>query len=107
MATKLKHQTGNPESVSKIDQGRGPTAGNEGNAEKRKAFVADKSAGSKTEVSRMIMSAFAKRGEDMKPYIDPGVEGISATTNQGRGPTRGNGGKTGKSQRLNSYESKY
>jgi hypothetical protein len=102
-----KQQSKNPEWRDNTDQGRGPTAGNLGNPEKRKAFVADKSAGSKTEVSRMIMQAFAQRGDDMKPHIDPGVEGIHDTINQGRGPTRGNGGKTGKSQRLNSYEQKY
>ena len=102
-----KQQSKNPQWRDNTNQGRGPTAGNEGNPEKRKAFVADKSTGSKTEVSNMIMQAFAKRGDDMKPHIDPGVEGIHATTNQGRGPTRGNAGKTGKSPRLNSYEQKY
>ena len=41
----------------------------------------------------MISRAFALRGTDTKSYIDPGVEGIHAITNQGRGPTRGGSGR--------------
>jgi 5-formaminoimidazole-4-carboxamide-1-beta-D-ribofuranosyl 5'-monophosphate synthetase len=94
MATKLKHQTGNPESVSNIDQGRGPTAGNEGNAEKRRAFIAAKApGGEKSQVAAMIQAAFARRGAGMKPNIEDYVEGVHTNTNMGRGPTRGGSGR--------------
>ena len=95
MGTRSGIQNDNPQWRDNTDQGRGPTAGNTGNPDKRAAFIAEKSGGAKSEVSKMISRAFALRGTDTKSYIDPGVEGIHTITNMGRGPTKGGSGRSG------------
>jgi hypothetical protein len=82
----------------KINQPQGPRTGNDGTPEKRKAFMADKSASSseKSALADMVTTALETRGRGMKSFRDPAVEGLHANTNVGRGPTKGNGGKRSK-----------
>lgn len=79
-----------------INQKRGPTTGNENTGTKRADAMAAKakSGSEKSEIADMITGAVARRGELMRGFRDPAVEGLHATTNTGRGPTRGNAGKT-------------
>jgi hypothetical protein len=68
-----------------INQKRGPTLGNKGTVSKRDEFMALKaSSGSeKSALADMVVSALETRGRGMKPFIDPAVEGLHATTNVG------------------------
>ena len=92
-----KQQSKNPEWRDNTDQGRGPTAGNTGNPEKRATFIAEKApGGAKSQVASMITAAFARRGAGMKPNIEDYVEGAHTITNMGRGPTKGGSGRSGK-----------
>lgn len=87
--------TKNPESKA-VNQGRGPTTGNENPGSKRSTFLAEKSAAGseKSTLANMITDAVAARGRGMKGYRDAAVEGVHTNTNVGRGPTKGNGGKS-------------
>ena len=78
-----------------INQSRGPTTGNAGTPEKRKAFQADKSASSseKSVLANMVTKALETRGRGMEPFHDISTEGLHSNTNVGRGPTKGNAGK--------------
>jgi hypothetical protein len=93
VGTRSGIQNDNPQWRDNTNQGRGPTAGNTGNPEKRKAFMEDKAGPEKTELAKMIMSAFAERGAGQQSHRDPTVEPIHAVTNVGRGPTRGSSGR--------------
>lgn len=68
-----------------INQKRGPTLGNKGTMSKRDEFMALKSTSSseKSALADMVVSALETRGRGMKPFIDPAVEGLHATTNVG------------------------
>ena len=83
----------NPQSKA-INQKRGPTTGNAGNADKRKAFMAEKSKTSseRAGLARMVTDALEMRGRgaSAKNKVDPSLEGLHSTTNVGRGPTKGN-----------------
>jgi hypothetical protein len=76
--------TKNPQSKA-INQKRGPTLGNHGTTSKRDAFMEAKSTSSseKSVLADMVVSALETRGRGMKPFIDPTVEGLHATTNVG------------------------
>jgi len=80
-----------------INVKRGPTTGNENPGTKRGDFMAEKarSGSEKSEIANMITDAVAARGRGMKGFRDPAVEGLHATTNVGRGPTKGNAGRKG------------
>ena len=82
-----------------INQKRGPTTGNQSTGTKRADFMAEKSktGSEKSELANMITDAVAGRGTGMKGFRDPAVEGLHATTNVGRGPTKGNAGRQQKS----------
>lgn len=84
----------NPQSKP-INQKRGPTTGNAGNAEKRSAFTAAKaSTGSeRSKLADMVTSALEMRGRGTAAKNNPALEGIHSNTNVGRGPTKGNAGK--------------
>lgn len=84
----------NPQSKP-INQKRGPTTGNAGNAEKRSAFNAAKSTSSsqKSELANMVTSALEMRGRGQAAKNNPALESIHDKTNVGRGPTKGNAGK--------------
>ena len=96
MGTRSGKQNDNPQWRDNTNQGRGPTAGNTGTPEKRDTFIKEKSSGEKSALSDMILAAFKTRGDGMKSHIDPAVEGIHSNTNVGRGPTKGNAGRSSK-----------
>ena len=75
-----------------INQARGPQTGNAGTPSKRSDFMAAKakSGSKKAELATMITDAVAARGRGMQGFRDKAVEGLHATTNVGRGPTKGN-----------------
>ena len=80
-----------------VNQKRGPTTGNAGTASKRDTFMSEKSktGSEKSALANMVSDAVAARGRGMKGFRDPSTEGISTKTNVGRGPTKGNAGKSG------------
>ena len=79
-----------------INQRRGPTVGNSGTGSKRADFMAEKSKvnSEKSELASMITDAVANRGRRMQSVRDPAVEPVKARVNVGRGPTKGNAGRT-------------
>lgn len=81
--------------AKEINQKRGPTTGNENPGSKRGDFESAKakSGSEKSALADMVTSAVARRGELMRGYRDPAVEGLHTNTNVGRGPTRGNAAK--------------
>jgi hypothetical protein len=78
-----------------INQARGPQTGNAGTPSKRSDFMAAKakSGSEKAELATMITDAVAARGQGMRGFRDPAVEGLHDKTNVGRGPTKGNAGR--------------
>jgi hypothetical protein len=80
----MRISTTNPQAKS-INQKRGPVTGNAGTPSKRDDFMAAKStSGSeKSALADMVISALETRGNGMKPFILPAVEGLSAKTNVG------------------------
>jgi len=80
----------------KINQAQGPRTGNEGTPSKRKEFMAEKSkSGSeKSELANMVTRALETRGRGMESARKPAVESLHDKTNVGRGPTKGNAGKS-------------
>jgi len=90
----MRISTKNPES-KEINQKRGPQIGNLDRGTKREDFLAEKSktGSQRSALADMVTNAVARRGQGMKPFIDPTVEGLHADTNVGRGPTKGNSGK--------------
>lgn len=82
----------------KINQKQGPRTGNAGNADKRDAFMSEKSKtnSERATIAKMITSALETRGRDNRSHRSPGVESLHDSTNTGRGPTKGNAGKRGR-----------
>ena len=80
----------------KINQAQGPRTGNEGTPSKRREFQEskDKSSSHLGELANMVTSALEKRGRGVEPHVDPALESIKSDVNVGRGPTKGNAGKT-------------
>lgn len=78
-----------------INQKRGPTVGNAGNAAKRDTFMAtkDKTGSERAHLANMVTEALAARGRGQSGKTNPALEGVHSTTNVGRGPTRGNGAR--------------
>ena len=78
-------KTANPQRAA-INQASGPRSGNAGTPGKQKSFLEEKSARSShfQELADMVSSAFGKRGEGMKPHLDPTVEPAKSTLNVGR-----------------------
>jgi len=91
----MRLSTKNPQQ-KEINQKRGPTTGNANPGSKRGDFMAEKSkSGSeKSALANMVTDAVAARGRGMKGFRDKAVEGLHADTNVGRGPTKGNAGRT-------------
>lgn len=80
----------------KINQPQGPRVGNEGTLEKRKAFKEEKSMGSeKGALADMVTKALENRGRGQAGTVNPALESLHSKTNVGRGPTKGNAGKSG------------
>ena len=78
----------NPQAKA-INQKRGPTTGNAGNATKRKEFMAEKSTSSseKSKLAEMVTSALETRGRDMRSFRDPAVESLKSTVGKATNPT--------------------
>lgn len=85
----------NPQGGKAINQKRGPTTGNAGNASKRADFMSEKSTtgSERSKIANMITDALEMRGRGTAAKIDPALEGLHSNTNVGRGPTKGNAGK--------------
>ena len=78
-------KTANPQRKA-VNQARGPQSGNAGTPSKQKSFLEEKSDRSSRfqQLADMVSNAFGKRGEGMKPHLDPTVEPAHDTTNVGR-----------------------
>lgn len=83
--------TANPQRRA-VNQGRGPTAGNQGTPSKQRAFLEEKSDRTSyfKSLADMVTNALTRRGEGHKAHTTPELEPISANTRVRRGPTRGN-----------------
>jgi len=81
-----------------INQKQGPRTGNTGTPAKRDTFMSEKSktGSERSAIANMITDALGNRGRDNKSHRAPGVESLHDTTNTGRGPTKGNAGKSSK-----------
>lgn len=80
----MRISTSNPQ-AKEINQKRGPTTGNMDAGGKRSTFMKDKasSGNEKSALADMVTNAVARRGEGMKSFRDPAVEGLHADTNVG------------------------
>jgi len=89
----MRISTSNPQSKP-INQKRGPTVGNEDLGNKRSTFMKEKaSTGTeKSALADMVTAAVARRGQGMKPFIDPTVESLKDTVGKAANPTA-NGAK--------------
>lgn len=78
-------KTANP-NRAEVNQARGPQTGNTGTPGKQRTFLEEKSDRSSRfqQLADMVMDGFGKRGQGMKPHIDPAVEPVSGNTNVGR-----------------------
>lgn len=77
-----------------INQKRGPTTGNAGNAEKRSTFMKEKSEtnSERSKIAGMITDALEMRGRGQGAKTNPALEGIHSTTGKATNPTA-NGSK--------------
>lgn len=77
-----------------INQKQGPRTGNMDMGGKRSTFMKDKasSGNEKSALADMVTGAVARRGEGMKSFRDPAVEGIKDTVGKAANPTA-NGSK--------------
>jgi hypothetical protein len=84
----------NPQGGKAINQKRGPTTGNAGNATKRKDFMSEKSASSseKSKLASMVTSALEMRGRGQAGVTNPALEGLHSNTGPKSNPTA-NGSK--------------
>ena len=84
-------KTANPQRAA-VNQSQGPRTGNQGTPTKQKSFLAEKSDRSSyfQQIADMVSDAFGRRGQGMKPNINPALEPISPNTRVKRGPTKGN-----------------
>jgi hypothetical protein len=78
-------KTANPQRKD-INQARGPVSGNAGTPSKQKSFLEEKSDRNSrfAQLADMVMSGFGKRGQGMKPHIEPAVEPVADNVNVGR-----------------------
>jgi hypothetical protein len=84
-----------------INQKRGPQVGNAGMGTKRADFMAEKNKRSsdKATLAEMVTNALEMRGRDNRSSRSAGVEPVKANVNVGRGPTKGNAGKSAAGRR--------
>lgn len=84
----------NPQGNKAINQKRGPTTGNAGNAAKRRAFMDAKSVSSseKSTLANMVTSALEMRGRGQSGRTNPALEGLHSNTGPKVNPTA-NGSK--------------
>ena len=78
-----------------INQKRGPTVGNAGNAEKHSAFMSEKASrnSERSKLADMVTGALEMRGRGQRGVTNPALESLHDKTNVGRGPRKGNAGK--------------
>lgn len=78
-------RTANPNRKSP-NVAQGPRSGNQGTPSKQRSFLEEKSDRSSymKSVADMISNAFSRRGEGMKPHLDPTVEPAKDNVNMGR-----------------------
>jgi hypothetical protein len=81
----VTNKTANPQRKD-INQARGPVSGNAGTPSKQRSFLEEKSDRNSrfAQLADMVMAGFGKRGEGMKPHIDPAVEPVAGNVNVGR-----------------------
>lgn len=91
----MEHKTSTGQA---INQKQGPRTGNAGTPTKRDTFMSEKSRvnSERASVAQMITDALSTRGRDNMSHRAPGVESLHDMTNAGRGPTKGNAGKSSK-----------
>lgn len=79
----------NPQGGKAINQKRGPTTGNAGNAGKRSTFVSEKSAvnSERATIANMITDALSMRGRGQAGVINPALEGLHSNTGPKKNPT--------------------
>lgn len=79
----------NPQGGKAINQKRGPTTGNAGNATKRADFMSEKSAtgSERATIANMITDALSMRGRGQAPTVNPALEGLHDRTGPKRNPT--------------------
>lgn len=84
----------NPQGGKAINQKRGPTTGNAGNAEKRSTFMREKSetGSERATIANMITDALSMRGRGQAGKTNPALEGLHSTTGKAANPTA-NGSK--------------
>ena len=84
----------NPQGGKAINQKRGPTTGNAGNATKRNTFMDEKSAtgSERATIANMITDALSMRGRGTAAKNNPALEGIHSNTGPKTNPTA-NGSK--------------
>tara|TARA_R110000868_G_scaffold113523_1_gene304606 strand:+ start:26 stop:325 length:300 start_codon:yes stop_codon:yes gene_type:complete len=77
-----------------INQKQGPRTGNMDMGGKRSTFMKEKasSGNEKSALADMVTGAVARRGEGMKSFRDPAVEGLKDTVGKAANPTA-NGSK--------------
>jgi|TARA_R110000823_G_scaffold11798_4_gene39774 hypothetical protein len=75
----------NPQGGKPINQKRGPTTGNAGNATKRADFMSEKSTtgSERATIANMITDALGMRGRGQAGKTNPALEGVSGNTNTG------------------------
>ena len=88
--------TANPQRQA-VNQARGPRSGNQGNVEKQRDFLANKSDRTSyyQQLADQVTQALSSRGDGMKPdrparADQQALRSVSPTTRVRRGPTRGN-----------------
>lgn len=72
-----------------INQGRGPTTGNNNPGPKRAAFVKSKETGEKPALAEFVLNALGDRGAGMKPARMKATEPLDADRGPKRNPTAG------------------
>jgi len=91
----MRISTSNPQ-AKPINQKPGPRTGNMDMGGKRSTFMKEKasSGNEKSALADMVTNAVARRGDGMKSFRDPAVEGLHADTNVGpKSNTTANGAK--------------
>jgi hypothetical protein len=79
----------NPQGGKAINQKRGPTTGNAGNAGKRSTFMKEKSetGSERAVIANMITSALEMRGRGQAGTTNPALEGLHSNTGPKKNPT--------------------
>ena len=79
----------NPQGGKAVNQKRGPTTGNAGNATKRSTFMSEKAAtgSERATIANMITDALSMRGRGQAGTTNPALEGLHSNTGPKKNPT--------------------